>query len=150
MSEVRSLEGFVEVMSSLMALMRHEIDLIKERRIGEIGALQSRKGRMTKAYEDHQRAIQKNPALLDALSEDERSDLRALYKRFRETLSDNMVAIRATQQATDRVVKSIITAVKHKRGLPDVETKPGVGRHGRASAAYAATAGKSFAYDQAM
>ena len=105
MSEARTLEGSVEVMSSLMALMRHEIDLIQERRIGELGALQSRKGRMTKAYEDHQKLIQNNPALLDSLSEEERSDLRVLYKRFRETLSDNMVAIRATQQATDRVVK---------------------------------------------
>ncbi len=129
---------FVESMTQLMAVMRHEIDLVKAREFNRLEDVQRRKAQLAKTYDEHQTRLRKNLSALDTLSAEERSDLRKLYAAFRETLSENMLALKSAHDAADRMVKMVINGVKKARGVtgPAVNTSKPV----RGYAAYA-TAG---------
>lgn len=116
---------FVESMAQLTAVMRHEIELIKAREFTKLEDVQRRKAQIAKSYEEHQTRLHKNITVLDALSSDERGDLRKLYAAFRETLSENMIALKSAHDAADRVVKMIIAGVKKSRGVTGPDVKPG-------------------------
>jgi len=130
---------FVESMTQLMAVMRHEIELVKAREFGRLEDVQRRKAQLAKTYEEHQTRLRKNLSVLDALSAEERGDLRKLYAAFRETLSENMLALKSAHDAADRMVKMVINGVKKARGVtgPAVNTsKPvrGYAAYGTAGA----------------
>lgn len=115
----QTIQAFVETMTGLMAIMRNEIDLLAARQYDELPKLQARKSQLAKVYEINQAKLRADPSLVECLSAEERGDLRQLFKAFRETLSDNMLALRAAHDAADRVVKLIISAVKKQRGISD-------------------------------
>lgn len=116
---------FVESMTQLMAVMRHEIELVQSREFGKLEDVQRRKQQLAKTYDEHQARIRKNLSVLDSLSGEERSDLRKLYAAFRETLSDNMLALKSAHDAADRVVKMVISGVKKARGVTGPAVTPG-------------------------
>ncbi|EDP65293.1 hypothetical protein BAL199_02064 [alpha proteobacterium BAL199] len=116
---------FVESMAQLTAVMRHEIELIRGREFTKLEDVQRRKAQIAKGYHDHQTRLRKNLAALDALSDEERTDLRKLYASFRETLSENMIALKSAHDATDRVVKMVISGVKKARGVTGPDVRPG-------------------------
>ena len=124
-----TLEAFVETMSALMAVLGEETELLKEKRLKDMRTIQNRKSQLSREYAQHQETVYRNPALLRTLSEGERSDLRALYKRVRTILSDNMLALRAAHDSTDRVIKVFVETVRKKRGIP--ENPPPRGMRGR-------------------
>jgi hypothetical protein len=116
---------FVETMTQLMAVMRHEIELVDAREFAKLEDLQRRKTQLASSYTEHQTRLRKNLGILDALSASERADLRSLYAAFRETLSANMLALKSAHDAADRVVKMIISGVKSARGVNGPDVKPG-------------------------
>jgi hypothetical protein len=125
---------FAASMSGLMEILLEENNVLKSRKFTDLAGLQSRKSQLAKGYAEAQRCIEGEPDALDALSSEERTDLRKLYKRFRDVLAENMLAIRGAHDATDRVVKLIIEAVKEQRG---VKTAPSAfGARGNGYAAY--------------
>lgn len=116
---------FVESMTQLMAVMRHEIELIRTRDFAKLEDVQRRKLLLAKSYEENQATLRKNPTVLNSLSGEERSDLRQLYSAFRETLSDNMLALKSAHDAADRVIKMVISGVKKARGVSGPDVTPG-------------------------
>jgi len=116
---------FVESMTQLMAVMRHEIDLVKSREFAKLEDVQRRKLQLAKTYEEHQAHLRKNISALDSLTGEERADLRRLYTVFRETLSENMLALKSAHDAADRVVKMVIDGLKKARGVTGPDVKPG-------------------------
>ena len=116
---------FVESMTQLMAVMKHEIELVRAREFAKLEEVQRRKALLARSYDEHQTRLRKDLTLLDALSGDERGDLRRLYAAFRQTLSENMLALKSAHDAADRVVKMIITSVKEARGVTGPAVKPG-------------------------
>lgn len=135
------IQHFVESMIQLMALMRQEIELVHNKHYEQVERIQRHKVKLTKAFEIHQTALRKDMGVVNALSEGERSELRALYQAFRDTLSENMLALKAAQDATDRVVKMIISGVRKSRGLPEEAVRPKRGPAPRGYGAYAAAGG---------
>lgn len=126
--------AFRESMIALMKLLKEETGLLKKREFASIDKLQSRKRQLAMTYEQHQAEIRKNPSAIQALGQDERRELRDLYKRFRCALSDNMLALRSSHDATERVVKLIVEAVRKQRG--GTGAPPTFGRPKRGYAAY--------------
>lgn len=116
---------FVESMTQLMAVMRHEIELVRARDFAKLEDIQRRKLQLAKTYEEHQTRLRKDLAVLDSLSGEERGDLRKLYAAFRETLSDNMLALKSAHDTADRVVKMVISGVRKARGVTGPAVKPG-------------------------
>ena len=115
---------FVESMTQLMAVMRHEIELVQSRDFGKLEDVQRRKQQLAKTFEEHQNRLRKDLSVLNALSGQERGDLRKLYAAFRETLSDNMLALKSAHDATDRVVKMVISGVRKARGVTGPAVNP--------------------------
>jgi len=140
------IQKFVESMTQLMTLMQHEIEVLKTREYGKLEELQRRKAALSRDYEAHQTAIQKNMAVLNDLSGEERGELRALYTRFRETLSENMLALKAAQDAADRAVKMVVDGVKKARGIQGEARNPG--KPVRGYGAYAQAGSSSFAVNR--
>lgn len=131
---------FVESMTQLMAVMQREIELVKEKSFNEIETLQRHKSQLTKAYEVNQSRLHQDLSVLDTLDTDERSELRELYARFRETLTENMLALKAAQDTADRVIKMIIGGVKKARGITGPAPSP-MGKRPHGYAAYAQASG---------
>lgn len=130
-------QHFVEAMTQLMSVLRHEIDLINTRDFNSLETLQRRKMQLSKSYESSQSQLRKDLSVLDALSSEERTELRKLYAAFREAVSDNMLCLKSAYDASDRVVKMIISGVKKSRGANGAKpTAPG--KPIRGYAAYAA------------
>lgn len=113
------IQHFVESMTQLMALMRQETELVRNKQYDQVEKIQRHKVKLSQAFEAHQRAITENLSAVETLSTEERSELRSLYQVFRETLSENMLALKAAQDATDKMVNLIISSVRKARGLPD-------------------------------
>jgi|GEM_PF-556369 len=137
------IQHFVESMTQLMAVMRQETDLVRGKRYDQVERMQRHKVKLTKVFEAHQSAIQQDLSVVQTLSDDERTELRSLYQAFREALSENMLALKAAQDATDRVVKMIIGGVRKSRGLSEEAGPPRRGKAAvqRGYGAYAAAGG---------
>jgi hypothetical protein len=108
---------FTENMNALMEILLQENSYLKARKFKDIEKLQSKKTQLAKGYSEAQLRIESDLEVLDVLSTAERTDLRKLYKLFRDTLAENMLALRGAHDATDRVIKLIIDAVKEQRGV---------------------------------
>ncbi len=128
---------FVESMTQLMAVMRHEIELVRAREFAKLEDVQRRKLQLARSYEEHQARMRKDMTVIEALSVEERGDLRRLYAAFRETLSENMLTLKSAHDAADRVVKMIISGLKEARGVSGPAVKPG--KPVRGYAAYGST-----------
>ncbi|MDE0810372.1 MAG: hypothetical protein OSB69_13770 [Alphaproteobacteria bacterium] len=134
---------FAESMNGLMQLLLQENAIIKSRKYKELASLQSKKTQFSKGYAGAQQLVENDPSVLDILTPEERTDLRKLYKSFRDVLAENMLSLRGAHDATDRVVKLIIDAVKEQRG---VKTAPSAfGRRANGYAAYSSPASASIA-----
>ncbi len=117
MEQGKIVEAFVESMSQLMGILQMETDILNTQVYEGIDKLQARKLQLTKYYLDAQNKVQESPSVITHLNDTERADLRVLYKKFRNTLSENMLTLRGSYDATDRVVNLVIDAVKKQRGL---------------------------------
>ena len=126
--------SFAESMNGLMEILLQETAVLKSHKYTNLTGLQSRKSQLAKGYAEAQMLVEGDLEVLDSLSTEERTDLRKLYKSFRDVLAENMLALRGAHDATDRVVKLIIDAVKDQRG---VKTAPSAfGPRGNGYAAY--------------
>lgn len=137
------IQHFVESMTQLMALMRQETDLVRNKNFDQVERIQRHKAKLTQAFETHQTNIRKDLSVVENLSDEERGELRELYQAFRETLSENMLALKAAQDATNKVVSMIIGGVRKSRGLPQETAAPrrAQGANQRGYGAYAAAGG---------
>jgi len=117
MEQRKIVEIFVESMSQLMEILQAETDILNTQVYEGIDTLQTRKVQLTKYYLKAQEKMQDSPDAITQLNETERADLRVLYKKFRNTLSENMLTLRGSYDATDRVVNLVIDAVKKQRGV---------------------------------
>ena len=130
MQNMELIGQFVEAMTQLTTILRDEVALVRARKFEALEGLQKRKVAQAKSYDILQARVKNNIKALDALSDSERAELRELYADFRDALSENMLVLKGTQEATDRVVKMIINSVKKARGVPDqapVRGKPVTG-----------------------
>ena len=123
------IENFVDTMTQLMELLTTETNILNNNNYNELEPIQTRKLHLSKAYEDAQRKLQEQQNSLDCLNEDERQDLRDLYKKFRGVLSENMIVLRGSHDATERVIELVIEAVKKERGsqtqsIPAFKSRP--------------------------
>ena len=109
--------AFAESMTALMDILKQENEVIAARKYKDLEPLQPRKVALARQYSDAQGWVENDLGVLESLSEEERTDLRALYKMFRRALSENMLALRGAHDASERVVNLIIEAIKDQRGV---------------------------------
>ena len=128
-------EAFQESMIGLMKLLNEETALLKKREFKTLDKLQARKRQLSLAFDKYQTTVRSHPEMLDEIPENKRTELRDLYQRFRYTLSDNMLALRSSHDAAERVVSLIMKSVRKQRGI-DADA-PAFGKTRTGYAAYA-------------
>ena len=113
MTEARLIvENFVDSMTHLMELLIKETSILNDKDFDGLESIQSRKLHLSRVYEDAQKRLQEQRDSVNCLNEEEREDLRKLYKQFRGVLSENMIVLRGSHDATENVIKIVIDAVK--------------------------------------
>ena len=108
---------FIDTMDNLIAVMKHEIELVKKRDYEDLKRMQSKKNRLGLAYDEKQTLLQQNPKVLDHLNDAEKADLREKFADFRNVLADNMLAIRAAHDSTEKVMQAVVATIRKRRGI---------------------------------
>ncbi|UUX50493.1 flagellar protein FlgN [Nisaea acidiphila] len=117
MADVSIIDAFRESMIGLMKLLNEETELLKKREFKTLDRLQARKRQLAISFEKHQTEMRKHPEVLEMIPSDDRTALREIYNRFRCALSDNMLALRSSHDAAERVVSLIMESVRKQRGI---------------------------------
>lgn len=108
-------ETLVRVTSRLIRILNHEVELLRTMRVADIETLQDEKTALTVAYEDCVRALEGEPAVLEAMEPALRQELGALAVRLDGALAENARALNAVRESHDRLLKSIVDAVAESR-----------------------------------
>ncbi|MBM86349.1 MAG: hypothetical protein CMM47_10045 [Rhodospirillaceae bacterium] len=132
--------AFAESMTALMDILNQENEVIATCKYIDLEPLQPRKVALARQYSNAQGCVENDLGVLESLSEEERTDLRALYKNFRRVLSENMLALRGAHDASERVVNIIIDAIKQQRGVKTAPSAFGPRTSGYAAYSTPATA----------
>ena len=103
-----------QLAGSLTTLLAQETEFVRALRVKEIGPLQAEKTRLTAAYQSSFKAL---TGTYDAksLPPDIRDVLAAAGQRLAAAVIDNELALRVGKAATERLIGSIIDAVKEQR-----------------------------------
>jgi hypothetical protein len=104
------------VTSRLIGVMEREIDMLRTMRPSEMQNLQQDKIVLAAAYESSMAAMRDTVGDLDAVDPALRRELKETTLRFQEVLSANEQALRAARDATDRVLKAIVSELERSRG----------------------------------
>ena len=110
----QSADELMRLADSLTALLARETGLVRAMRVKEIGPLQAEKARLTAAY---QTAFTAFTGAHDAkaLPAEIRDALAATGQRLAAAVIDNELALRVGKTATERLIGSIIDAVREQR-----------------------------------
>ena len=101
-----SAASLIALASELAGLLEHETILVRALKIAEIAPLQSEKTRLTLLF---QKALTQSPP--DASSK----SWLAAGRRLADAAMDNERALRVGRAATERLIATIVTAVKQSR-----------------------------------
>jgi len=104
----------VDLAGRLVAVLTHETALVRAMKVKEIGALQDEKVSLTAQYQTAFKALtsaQSGPSLPASVKE----QLARSGRRLAETVIENELALRVGQIATDRLIGSIVAAVKKQK-----------------------------------
>ena len=111
----QSLNELVVVIDRLEQVLEAETDCLKRMQVKEAESLLADKSRLAESYERLQAGLAEDPTPFSLLTAGQRQGLRDMLERFRRVLVDNERAILAAKSVGERVVQTIIDAVKQDR-----------------------------------
>ncbi|MBI1776647.1 MAG: hypothetical protein HYR63_14980 [Proteobacteria bacterium] len=120
------LNELVVVVDRLEHVLEAETDCLKRMQVSEASGLLSEKTRLAEAYERVQSSLAEDPTPFKLLTAGQREGLRDILDRFRRVLADNERAILAAKGVGERVIETIISAVKQDRLTNAGYSKEGV------------------------
>lgn len=135
-------ETLISVTSRLIALMNHEVELLRAMRVSEIGALQKEKHELTAVYEEAVQMLAAEPALLEAMEPALQVEFSELAMKFDAAVCENSQALDAVKTAHDQLLQAIVDAVSENRSRQRAYTAQGAldnRRPGRSATALSLT-----------
>lgn len=109
------IDALLRVTGRLIAVLHHEVEMLRSMRVSEISRLHDEKMALTQAYEEGVNALAADPSALEAVAPAVRAELKALAARFDEAVSENARALQVVRDSHDRLLKAIVDAVAEKR-----------------------------------
>lgn len=104
----------VDLVGRLVAVLTHETTLVRAMKIKEIGPLQAEKVSLTAQYSTTFKAITSaRPGA--SLPAEVKEQLARSGQRLAEAVAENELALRVGQVATERLIGSIVAAVKQAK-----------------------------------
>ncbi len=130
---VRSSHAVAEVIRAaheLAAVLMEENAALRDHNVDGVRALADRKAGTTRLYRERMLAVQKDPAMLTDLPEDERVVVKQMGLYLDAHLSENASLLKATMRGTQRLMDLMVQAAKHATE----EKAPGYAADGRLEA----------------
>ncbi len=109
------LNELVIVLDRLEQVLESETDCLRRMQTDEAAKLLEDKTRLAHSYERLQAGLAEDPTPFKLLTAGQRQGLRDMLERFRRVLADNERAILAARSVGERVIQTIIDAVKQDR-----------------------------------
>jgi flagellar biosynthesis/type III secretory pathway chaperone len=118
-------EAMLDVMNELAVVLNEELNLVKKQDVPAIQELLRRKNRLIVHYHANMKAIAAQPELLKQVTSDMRAKLKASGMRLSEATTRNSAALKAALTATQRLLQTIIDAVRREKLPQRGYTNPG-------------------------
>jgi flagellar biosynthesis/type III secretory pathway chaperone len=109
------LNELVTVLERLETVMAQETELLRRVKISESAPFAAEKQRLAEVYSHLHQQMVEDPAPLSILNESQRQGLRDMLAHFRKTAEANERAVKACKTVSERVIQTVIDAVKQKR-----------------------------------
>ena len=126
METTTRLDDLIAITNRLIDLMGKEIEMLRNMRPQDIGALQKDKVNLALAYERHMHELRDDPSLLATAKPDLKVELKRITGRFQEMLNENESAIKAVKSVSEKLLTAIANAVTEQRGEAAAYSKEGV------------------------
>ena len=137
------LNDLVTVLERLETVMAQETELLRRVRISESAPFALEKQRLSEVYAQMHQQLVEDPSPLSILNDSQRQGLRDMLAHFRKTTDANERAVKACKTVSERVIQTVIDAVKNQR----VE-HAGYGANGIIGAGWKEPKGISLAFNQ--
>jgi flagellar biosynthesis/type III secretory pathway chaperone len=111
MNMQQRVDNLIDIITRLGEVLQQEMDLLRQMKVREIEPLQEIKDRLTDAYQARLNEIQKNIAAYQTLPPAARERLKRTNQKFREIVTNNMLAVSASRTANSSIVEMISEAV---------------------------------------
>jgi hypothetical protein len=105
-------EGLVRAADSFIRVLEQETDAVRAMDTARAEALAPRKAELSGIYEAHARVLHQNAADLRKLDADLRRRMVQAQERLTGAITHNLSALDAAREATQRVIKMIVSAVQ--------------------------------------
>ena len=109
------LNDLVTVLDRLETLMSQETELLRRVRISEAAPVAAEKQRLAEVYAHMHQQLVEDPSPLTILTESQRQGLRDMLAHFRKTAEANERAVNACKTVSERVIQTLVEAVKSMR-----------------------------------
>ena len=113
-----NMDGVMAITARLAQVLAEEADLLADMKVKDIVPLQKEKLTLARALDLQIQRVQKNPELLDEITEEEREDLRDLAGVFDEIKAENFRRLLSAKEVNQRVVEAIMEAVNAQNRKP--------------------------------
>jgi flagellar biosynthesis/type III secretory pathway chaperone len=109
------LNELVTVLDRLETLMSQETELLRRVRVSEAAPVAAEKQSLAEVYAQLHQQLVEDPSPLTILTESQRQGLRDMLAHFRKTAEANERAVNACKTVSERVIQTMVEAVKTKR-----------------------------------
>jgi flagellar biosynthesis/type III secretory pathway chaperone len=109
------LNELVTVLERLDTVMVQETELLRRVKVSDSAPFAQEKARLAEVYSQLHQQMVEDPTPLSILTESQRQGLREMLARFRKTTEDNERAVKSCKTVSERVIQTVIDAVKQKR-----------------------------------
>jgi hypothetical protein len=127
-------EGLIDVMGRLGALLRREIAAVRDRAPERVGAMMEEKQTLATAYADRMRELRRDAAKTGKIQPGLMARLKTAGEAIRPVIEENARALKATKTAHEKLIKAVSDAVVRKH-LPVVNYSK-TGAYGQRSSTY--------------
>ncbi len=107
----RCASELIMLTARLAQVLAREADYLDEMKISRITELQDEKIRLTNALESIKKQINRNPEILEEISDDQREDLRQVITIFNEILDENYQRLTTARLVNQKVIEAVSEVV---------------------------------------
>jgi len=137
------LNELVVVLERLETVMSQETELLRRVKVTESAPFAQEKQRLAEVYSQLHQQMVEDPTPFSILNDSQRQGLREMMARFKKVTEENERAVKACKTVSERVIQTVIDAVKQKR----VE-HASYGSNGVVGTGWKETKAVSLAYDK--
>jgi hypothetical protein len=106
----------LESTERLTQILEKENSLLREMKLGEINAMQRDKLKLAVRLEEMKRKLREKPDAFGTLSDEQKENARALFKRFEEASENNQRRLMVSLEVNNQIVEAIKSAVIEHEG----------------------------------